>query len=265
MKMHRNDVCPMWVQKLNIYLIALVCFGLFTLIPGDLFAQQRGQGTMEVAERDEETGEALLFNFDFTSNELKNVFEWLSRETNLAILASESDIRDKKFALINLNGVTLDEIIEKIKTVLARYDLTFVRSDSLLIVTTFEKATTMNVPVKIIGPDPGQVEMTDEIQTYIIQLENASASEQANVLKPLLNKQANIFADAMTNALVVTDVASSIHRIVTILQFADEGERFPLKIAVIPLVYADAESLEGTLENIFEDNEADDNPPQRQA
>ena len=264
MKMHRNDVCPMWLHKLNTFLIALVCFGLFAGIQGQLQAQDRGQGTMEVAERDEETGEALLFNFDFTSNELKNVFEWLSRETNLAILASESDIQGKKFALINLNNVTLDDIIEKIKTVLAQYNLTFVKRDSVLIVTTFEKATVMNVPVKIIGADPGQVEMTDEIQTYIIQLENASASEQANVLKPLLNKQANIFADAMTNALVVTDVASSIHRVVTILQFADEGERFPLKIAVIPLAYADAESLKQTLENVFEDNEEDGKPPQRQ-
>ena len=241
--------------------LIILCLGLFAVMQGQLYAQDRG---MEVAERDEETGEATRFNFDFTSNELKHVFEWLSNETNLAVLASESDIQGKKFALINLNYVTLDDIIEKIKTVLAQYNLTFVRSDSVLIVTTFDKATTMNVPVKIIGPDPEQVEMTDEIQTYIIQLENASASEQADALKPLLNKQANIFADSTTNALVVTDVASSVRRIVNILQFADEGERLPLKIAIIPLAYADAESLKDTLENVFEDNEEDSKPPQRQ-
>ncbi len=241
--------------------LIILCLGLFAVMQGQLYAQDRG---MEVAERDEETGEATRFNFDFTSNELKHVFEWLSDKTDLAILASESDIQGKKFALINLNYVTLDDIIEKIKTVLAQYNLTFVRSDSVLIVTTFDKATTMNVPVKIIGPNPEQVEMTDEIQTYIIQLENASASEQADALKPLLNKQANIFADSTTNALVVTDVASSVRRIVNILQFADEGERLPLKIAIIPLAYADAESLKDTLENVFEDNEEDSKPPQRQ-
>ena len=259
-KNFRNVVCSMWIKKQKICLIIL-CLGLLAVMQGQLYAQDRG---MEVAERDEETGEATRFNFDFTSNELKHVFEWLSNETNLAVLASESDIQGKKFALINLNYVTLDDIIEKIKTVLAQYNLTFVRSDSVLIVTTFDKATTMNVPVKIIGPDPEQVEMTDEIQTYIIQLENASASEQADALKPLLNKQANIFADSTTNALVVTDVASSVRRIVNILQFADEGERLPLKIAIIPLAYADAESLKDTLENIFEDNEEDNKPPQRQ-
>ncbi|MDE0314112.1 MAG: hypothetical protein OXM61_04355 [Candidatus Poribacteria bacterium] len=221
-------------------------------------AQRGGEGTMEVAERDEETGEATRFNFDFTSRELKNVFEWLSGETNLTIIASENDIQGKSFALINLNYVTLDEVIEKVKTVLAQHNLTFVKVDSTLLVTTFEKATTMNVPVKIIEANPELVDMTDEIQTYIIQLANASASEQAGVLKSLLNKQANIFADAMTNALVVTDVASTIRRVVTILQFADEGERFPLKIALVPLTYADATTLEQTLTRVLEDNKEDD-------
>ena len=246
------------LQNNKLYLISLVCFGFFLLMQGDLLAQRGGEGTMEVAERDEETGEATRFNFDFTSRELKNVFEWLSGETNLTIIASENDIQGKSFALINLNYVTLDEVIEKVKTVLAQHNLTFVKVDSTLLVTTFEKATTMNVPVKIIEANPEQVEMTDEIQTYIIQLANASASEQANVLKPLLNKQANIFADAMTNALVVTDVASTVRRVVTILQFADEGERFPLKIALVPLAYADATTLEQTLTRVLEDNKEDD-------
>ena len=231
--------------------------GLCVLMPGELFAQ-RGQGTMEVAERDEETGEPLLFNFDFTSRELKDVFEWLSQETDLTIIASENDIQGKPFALINLRNVTLDEIIEHVKTILARYNLTFVRSNSTLIVTSFEKATVMNVPVKIIEANPEQVELTDEIQTYIIQLVNASASEQAGVLKPLLNSQGNIFADASTNSLVITDISSNIRRVVSILQFADEGERFPLKIAIIPLTYANAVGLEQTLSNVLEDNKDDD-------
>ena len=238
----------------------LVCIGFFVLMPGDLFAQ-RGQGTMEVAERDEETGNPLLFNFNFTSDELKNVFEWLSRETDLTIIASENDIQGKRFSLINLTNVTLDEVIEKIKTVLAQYNLTFVRVDSTLLVTTFDKALTMNVPVKIIEANPELVEMTDEIQTYIIQLVNASASEQVGTLKPLLNRQANIFADSMTNALVITDVSSNVHRIVSILQFADEGDPSPLKIVLIPLAYGDAESLKQTFEKVFDDSDDGDNRP----
>ena len=245
-------------QHFRFYIAILMCIGLFTCLQVDLYAQ-RGQSTMEVVERDEETGEALTFNFNFTSDELKNVFEYLSRETDLTIIASEEDIQGKKFVLINLNNVTLDEVIETIKTVLAQYNLTFVRNNSTLLVTTFDKAKTMNVPVKVIEANPDLVEMTDEIQTYIIQLVNASASDQADVLKPLLNSRGHIFANSMTNALVITDVSSNIRRIVSILQFADEGDPDALKIALVQLTYADAESLEQTLDNLFENNDDDDN------
>ena len=254
----KNVICPIWNQNHKISLGILISLCLFGLIHTDSFAQDRGQ--MEVVERDEETGRATRVNFNFTSQDIKNVLEWLSRETDLTIIATEDDIRDKRFSLINLVDVTIDEVIEEIKTVLAQYNLTLVRRNSTLVVTTFDKAILMTGPVKIITPDPDQVELTDEIQTYIIQLQNASASDQVNALKPLLNSKANIFADNVTNALVITDVSSSVHRIVSILQFADAGERFPLKIAVIPLNSADAQAVAQTLNRVFEDNREDTKP-----
>ena len=117
--------------------------------------------------------------------------------------------------------------------------------------------------VKNITPDPERVDMTDEIQTYIIQLNTVVASEQVERLRALLNKQANIFADTTTNTLVITDVASNIRRIVAILQIADEGERFPLKILIIPLAYAEASALAQTLTSIFQQEERDDERQQR--
>ena len=100
--------------------------------------------------------------------------------------------------------------------------------------------------------------MTDEIQTYIIRLTNVVASEQVERLKPLLNKQAHVFADTATNSLIITDVSSNIRRIVSILQVADEGERFPLKILIYPLAFADASSLAQALTNIFREEEGRD-------
>ena len=218
---------------------------------------------MRVAETDE-AGRAIRFDFNFTSQELKGLFEWLSREADLTIIASEEDIKDKRFSLINLNNVTIEEVIEKIKTVLTQYDLTLIQTDSTLLVTTFARAVATKGIVKSIPPNPERVDMTDEIQTYIIQLDTVVAAEQVDRLKPLLNKQANIFADSATNALVITDVSSNIHRIVSILQIADEGERFPLKILIVPLTYAEAEPLAQTLTNVFqEEGEGEDAKGQR--
>ena len=231
--------------------ILLFCLGLLIVGLAELYAQEQ-QPTMRVAETDEQ-GRAIRFDFNFTSQELKGLFEWLSREADLTIIASEEDIKDKKFSLINLNNVTIEEVIEKIKTVLTQYDLTLIQTDSTLLVTTFARAIATKGVVKSIPPNPERVDMTDEIQTYIIQLDTVVASEQVDRLKPLLNKQANIFADSATNALVITDIASNIHRIVSILQIADEGERFPLKILIVPLTYAEVEPLAQTLTNVFQE------------
>lgn len=236
----------------------ILCLGLLVVGLAELYAQEQ-QPTMRVAETDEQ-GRAIRFDFNFTSQELKGLFEWLSREADLTIIASEEDIKDKRFSLINLNNVTIEEVIEKIKTVLTQYDLTLIQTDSTLLVTTFARAVATKGIVKSIPPNPERVDMTDEIQTYIIQLDTVVAAEQVDRLKPLLNKQANIFADSATNALVITDVASNIHRIVSILQIADEGERFPLKILIVPLAYAEAEPLAQTLTNVFQEEgeDADD-------
>ena len=234
--------------------ISLVCVGMLLGLLAELPAQDQQEPPMRVAETDDE-GRAIRFDFNFTGQELKGLLEWLSRETDLTIIASEEDIRDKRFSLINLKNVTLDQVIERIKTVLAQYNLTLIRTDATLLITTFEKAMVMKVPFNHIFADPAQVEETDEIQTYVVQLENAVASEQVEALRPLLNKQAVIFAEATTNALVITDVASNIRRIVSILQIADEGERFPLRIAIIPLTYADATEVAQTLTQVFQEED----------
>ena len=248
------------MQGQKFLIISLLCFGLLIAGVVELQAQEQQQA-MRVAQADEE-GRAIRFDFNFTSQELKGVLEWLSRETDLTIIASENDIQDKRFSLINLRNATLEEVVEQIKTVLTQYDLTLIQTDSTLLVTTFARAMVTKGIVKSITPDPNLVDMTDEIQTYIIQLNTVVASEQVDRLKPLLNKQANIFADTATNSLVITDVSSNIRRIVSILQIADAGERFPLKILIVPLAYADAASLAQTLTNMLQVEGRDDRKPE---
>ena len=213
---------------------------------------QRDEGDMRVSERDE-AGKAVRFDFNFISRNLKDLVKFLSQETDLTIIASENDIKDKKFALTNLKNVTMDEVLEEVKTVLSTYDLTTIRTNDTVLITTFEKAVQMKVPVKRITADASQVQMSDEIQTYIVQLESAAASELVGSLKPLLNKAANIFADGNSNSLIITDVSSNVRRIVTILQVADETPDQPLKIEIIPLENATASSLARTLNEVFRD------------
>ena len=223
----------------------------FAIAASVTFAQEE-QSDMRVAERDE-TGKAIRFNFNFISRDLRDLIRFLSQETDLTFVASENEIKDKKFALTNLKNVTMDEMLEEVKTVLSTYNLTTIRDGNTVLITTFEKAVQMKVPVKRITADASQVEESDEIQTYIIQLENAVASELVSGIKPLLNKAANIFADANSNSLVITDVASNVRRITSILQVADEAPDMPLKVEIVHLRNATATSLAATLNQVFQD------------
>ncbi len=242
---------PTAVRVLIFVILSISIGGITGLFTASVLAQEADQRGMEVAERDE-AGQAIRFNFDFPSGNLQSLIKFISGETNLTIIASENDIKDKKFALTNLKNVTIDETLEEIKTVLAQYDLTMIRTNNTLLITTFEKAVKMKVPVKRIVADPNLIKQTDEIQTYIIQLNSAVASELVNSLKPLLSRAANIFADGNSNSLIITDVASNIHRITAILQVADEAPETPLKVEIIPLQNATAASLAQTLNSVFQ-------------
>ena len=239
--------------KANIFqrfgLTLFLCLGLLVAgVPKPALAQDN-QGQMSVAERDDE-GKAIRFDFNFTSRDLKALIEFISKETDLTVIASENDIKDKKFALTNLKNVTINEVLEEVKTVLAQYELTMIRQNNTLLITASEKAVRMKVPVKRITADPNQVEPTDEIQTYIIQLNSAIASELVGGIKPLLSSFANIFADATSNALVITDVSSNVRRIATILQVADEAPERPLKVLIVQLENAPALDVAQALNDV---------------
>jgi len=191
---------------------------------------------------------------NFVAKNLQEVLKWLSEQTGLTIIASEADIKDKNFALTNFSG-TINEALEQIKTILAQYDLTTIRTDKTLLITTMQKAITMKVPVYVldnVADYEGKIEQTDQVITQIIMLKNAVASELVNSIKPLAGKSANVFADANSNALVITDVASNIYRIAAILKVVDSApEESALKVKVIPLQNGEARSMAQTLNELF--------------
>ncbi|HIE27684.1 TPA: hypothetical protein EYP66_10390 [Candidatus Poribacteria bacterium] len=229
---------------LFVLLIALFIFS----IPVVSLAQKSESGGMTY---DKATGTMKL---NFVAKNLQEVLKWLSEQTGLTIIASEADIKDKKFALTNFSG-TIDEALEQIKTVLAQYDLTTIRTDKTLLITTMQKAIKMKVPVYMlenVANYKEKIKQTDQVITQIIMLTNSVASELVNSLKPLIGKSANIFADASSNSLVITDVASNIYRIAAILKVVDSApEESALKVKVIPLQNGEARSMAQTLNELF--------------
>jgi general secretion pathway protein D len=211
---------------------------------------------VEVIERDAD-GKALRISVDSVELDLKELLNFLNRETNLTIIASEENIKDKKFSLTSLKDVTIEKMLEEMNSVLVQFGLATIRRNNTILITTMEKAVRMNVPVKPALTNVADYEKilqpSDEIVTQPIILINTIASELVSILRPLISKDANIFADSNSNALIITDVASNIYRIAGMLKRIDESPfETGMKIKVIPIRNADAKSIAQTLTEVFQ-------------
>lgn len=79
----------------------------------------------------------------------------------------------------------------------------------------------------------------DRIVTQLVPLSFADANEVRSMIRPLVSKDSNISVYLPTNTLIITDYASNIRRLLSIIKEMDvEGS--DQKITVIPLNYASA-------------------------
>jgi general secretion pathway protein D len=91
---------------------------------------------------------------------------------------------------------------------------------------------------------------SDRFVTRLIPLSYIDAEQIANTLKPLVSKEAALVAYAGTNTIILTDSASNITRILSILEAVDV-ETFKEELALIRLQYADATVVADQLSQLF--------------
>jgi general secretion pathway protein D len=97
---------------------------------------------------------------------------------------------------------------------------------------------------------PRSVPDLDHFITRLIPLRYVKAEQMTNTLRPLVSKNANMVAYAATNTIILTDTSANIRRLLTLLDQIDV-ETYQEQIKVIPVEYADANTLAGQLREIF--------------
>ena len=90
-------------------------------------------------------------------------------------------------------------------------------------------------------------------RTEVIKLENFSAIEAAQLVKPLIDAQGQVVANARSNTLVVVDYNSNMPRIQEIVAGLDASDR--TKMETIALRNVPAVEMEGILSNLMSDRE----------
>ena len=92
---------------------------------------------------------------------------------------------------------------------------------------------------------------SDRFITRLIELRFIDAEAITNTLKPLVSKDASMVAYPPTNTVILTDSASNIRRILSILESIDV-ESYKEELTVIQVRHADASTLASQLSEIFD-------------
>ena len=102
------------------------------------------------------------------------------------------------------------------------------------------------------GADPADIPKKDVMVTQIIPIRFGNAGQLIENISELLPEYATISANDGSNAIILTDTQTNIHRIAEIVSALDTSISSISEIKVFPLVYADAKQLADVIKGLFQ-------------
>ncbi len=190
-------------------------------------------------------GEELV-QLDFEDVELKAVIDTIALYTGKNFIYDDR-VRGK-VTVISPTKVTVDQAYRVFESVLQVKGFTTVEAPGgviKIIPIRDAKETSIDTREQSRGTP-----FTDRFVTRLIPLSFIDAEAIAGTLRPLVSKEASLVAYAPTNTLILTDAASNIRRVLSIIEAIDV-ELYKEDLALIRLQYADAGSLADQLSEIF--------------
>jgi general secretion pathway protein D len=183
---------------------------------------------------------------DFTVNlketDIQELIKFVAEATETTIVVDPAV--KGKVKVVSAKPVSRDELYDLFLSILEVHGYTAVRSGGVVRVIQSKDARSAPVTVR---DDEGR-RGNDEYVTQVIRLQNISAAKLIPVLRPLVPQQAHMAAFAPSNAIIISDVASNIDRIVAIIERMDRTA--VQETEVIKLRYGVAEDVVRMLEQL---------------
>lgn len=184
---------------------------------------------------------------DFNDVELAVVIDTIARLTGRNFIYDDR-VRGR-VTIVSPTEITVDEAYAVFESVLQVKGFTTVQGPGGAIkVIPIREAKESNVET-IQGR--GRTPDSDRFITRLIPLQYIDAEAITNTLKPLVSKDASMVAYPPTNTVILTDAASNISRILSILRSIDV-ETYKEELTVIKVRFADAGTLADQLSEIFD-------------
>jgi general secretion pathway protein D len=187
-----------------------------------------------------------LVQLDFNDVELSVVIDTIARLTNKNFIYDDR-VRGR-VTIVSPTKISVDEAYAVFESVLQVKGFTTVAAPGgALKVIPIRDAKESSIETL---REPRTTPDSDRIVTRLIPLQYIDAEAITSTLTPLVSKDASMVAYPPTNTVILTDSASNIRRILTILGSIDV-ETFKEEITVIKVRHADAATLAEQLSEIF--------------
>jgi general secretion pathway protein D len=185
---------------------------------------------------------------DFRDAPLADVVRSLAAAIGLSAIMTDS--ADKRVSFSTAVPVTTREIPGILESILEANGLVLVQQGAVAQIYPADKAPrTGQVRFGMDMPDPPPLGLV----TQLVPLQSIRADEGAAALRQIIGPSASVEPVARSNALLITDRGSNVARYLDVLRRLDQNSQGEsgLRTFVVPLKYAHAEDLAGSLGQLF--------------
>ncbi len=194
----------------------------------------------------------IKIEMHFQDAPLDGVLKYLSEKGGLTIVASGGVALDGRITVMSEKPLTVDEAVALINSLLKDRNAAAVRTGKTLRVTTLSQAKTENLPVVHVIKNEDVPENSDEVMTFVIPVRYVDAQTLSQNLMSLLPEYATLEANRDGNALIITDSASNVRRVMKIIQALDTHMATVAEIKVWRLSNAVASTTAQLINSIFQ-------------
>jgi len=186
-----------------------------------------------------------MVQLDFDDVELSVVIDTIARLTGRNFIYDDR-VRGR-VTIVSPSRVTVEQAYAVFESVLQVKGFTVVEGPGgVMKIIPVRDAKESSIETMRGGPSPNR----DKFVTRLIPLRYIDAEAITNTVKPLVSKDAAMVAYAPTNTIILTDTASNIRRLLSILEAIDV-ETYREELAVIRLKHADAATLGEQISEVF--------------
>jgi len=174
------------------------------------------------------------------------------------VLANQKDLQGKTVTIVSHKPVSVGEAWEAFLSAMSVSGYTVVENGSLARVVKTTEAAQSSIPVG--KGRPGRA--TESYVTQLVQLSNVSVSEVQKIIPSLMPSDAKIVAYQPTNTLIITDTATNIRKIYSILNELDVAAP-KSTLEIVPIQFADAADIKAIIDELYAQEQAQEEPDVR--